>query len=201
MIRFAPGLAFMLLFWMPVLWSEDPFARAEYFDDYVDKGARILVVSAHPDDESLAGPLLAYACLQKGNPCHIAVFTRGGGGTCGLLRGCKPDLATVRTQEMKVVARRYRASLDLAHFSDSPLKVTKYTREAIRALWETEGDPKGWLRGVIERFQPDLLITLDPHHGFTGHVEHQLASLLVNEVLHPRAGHLPDQSISRSFTS
>ena len=101
MIRFAPGLAFMLLFWMPVLWSEDPFARAEYFDDYVDKGARILVVSAHPDDESLTGPLLAYACLQKGNPCHIAVFTRGGGGTCGLLRGCKPDLATVRTQEMK----------------------------------------------------------------------------------------------------
>jgi hypothetical protein len=109
-IRFAPGLAFMLLFWMPVLWSEDPF-------------------------------------------------------------------------------------------SDPPLKVTKYTREAIRSLWEAEGDPKGRLRGVIERFQPDLLITLDPHHRFTGHVEHQLASLLVNEVLHPRAGHLPDQSISRSFTS
>jgi len=190
-IRFAPGLAFMLLFWMPVLWSEDPFARAEYFDDYVDKGARILVVSAHPDDESLAGPLLAYACLQKGNPCHIAVFTRGGGGTCGLLRGCKPDLATVRTQEMKAAARRYRASLDLAHFSNPPLRVTKYTREAIRALWEAEGDPKGWLRGVIERFQPDLLITLDPHHGFTGHVEHQLASLLVNEVLHPKSGSPP----------
>jgi hypothetical protein len=93
----------MLLFGMSVLWSEDPFARAEYFGDYVDKGARILVVSAHPD-KSLAGPLLAYACLQKGNPCHIAVFTRGGGGTCGLLRGCKPDL------EMQFCDRSFRST-------------------------------------------------------------------------------------------
>ncbi len=191
MIRFAPGLPLMLFFWMPVAWVEDPFAGTEYFDDYVDKSARILVVSAHPDDESLAGPLLAYACLHKGNSCHIAVFTRGGGGRCGLLRGCKPDLAAVRTEEMKAAAKRYRASLDLANFSNLPLKARKYTREAIRALWEAEGDPKGWLQGVIERFQPDLLITLDPDHGFTGHAEHQLVSLLVNEVLHPHSGPYP----------
>jgi hypothetical protein len=37
---------------------------------------RYLLISAHPDDESLAGLLLAYACLQKGNPCHNLVAVR-----------------------------------------------------------------------------------------------------------------------------
>lgn len=41
------------------------------------------------------------------------------------------------------------------------------------------------------KFEPDLLITLDPEHGFTGHAEHQLASLLVNEVLNPKKGRAP----------
>lgn len=186
-------LALIFMVWMSAAWTENPFAHAEHFDGYVDKGAKILVVSAHPDDETLAGPLLAYACIHKGNPCHIAVFTRGGGGRCGLLGGCKPDLATVRTREMEEVAQRYKASLEIANFSNltSEAAHQQNKRDVIRTLWEAEGDPQGWLRGVIERFQPDLLITMDPDHGFTGHVEHQLASLLVNEVLHPESGPPP----------
>jgi Uncharacterized proteins, LmbE homologs len=192
LISGAPRLSPIILTWVLVGGAEHSFAGTKQFDDYVHSGARILVVSAHPDDESLSGPLLAYACLQKKNKCHIAVFTRGGGGTCGLLKGCKPDLATVRTQEMQAVAKRYRAGLDIANFSPSSnLARQKEKREVIRATWEAEGDPHGWLHGVIERFQPDLLITLDPDHGFTGNVEHQLVSILVNEVLHPDTGSPP----------
>lgn len=169
--------------------GQDRFLGAERFDDYVDRGARILVVGAHPDDESLAGPLLAYACVQKGNDCHIAIFTSGGGGTCGLflfLQSCEPDLATVRIREMERAAERYGAGLDLGNFSNQRPKLShdKTKREAIRAGWEWEGDP-------IVKFEPDLLITLDPEHGFTGNAEHQLASLLVNEVLDPRKGRAP----------
>jgi LmbE family N-acetylglucosaminyl deacetylase len=178
---------------IPVAWAESPFAHTERFDDYVNKGAKILMVSAHPDDETLAGPLLAYACIHKGNPCHIAVFTRGGGGRCGLLRGCKPDLATVRTREMQSVAQRYKASLEIANFSNLTSQAAHQQDKCavLRTLWAREGDPQGWLRSVIERFQPDLLITMDPDHGFTGHAEHQLASRLVNEVLHPKGRSSP----------
>ncbi len=188
----------VLLFFSPLEIGavEDPFAGAQRFDEYVDRGARILVVGAHPDDESLAGPLLAYACVQKNNDCHIAVFTRGGGGTCGLflfLESCEPDLATVRTREMERAAGQYRAGLDLGDFSNQAPKIShdKTKREAIRAGWEQEGDPIKWLRDIIEKFEPDLLITLDPEHGFTGNAEHQLASLLVNEVLDPKKGRAP----------
>jgi LmbE family N-acetylglucosaminyl deacetylase len=179
---------------LPVVSAENPFGGAKHFDDYVNRGARILVVGAHPDDESLAGPLLAYACIEKGNKCHIAIFTTGGGGSCGLfLKGCKPDLATVRTQEMEKVAKLYGVSLDIGDFSNQPPKVTDEKRnlDAIRAAWEDEGDPLRWLREIIERFRPDVLITLDPDHGFTGHAEHQLASILVNEVLDPEHGTPP----------
>lgn len=191
------SLAALLLFFPLTVGSvEDPFAGAQRFDDYVERGARILVVGAHPDDESLAGPLLAYACIQKGNDCHIAVFTRGEGGSCGLLlflTRCKPDLATVRTHEMERAAERYGAGLDVGDFSSQAPKIThdKANREAIRAGWEREGDPLAWLRDIIMKFAPDLLITLDPEHGFTGHAEHQLASLLVNEVLNPKKGRAP----------
>lgn len=174
--------------------SENPFSESEYFDDYVDKGARILVVGAHPDDESLAGPLLAHACIQKQNTCHIAIFTRGGGGTCGLFfKGCKPNLATVRTREMEKVAERYGASLDLGDFYNLPSKFAQQelSYDAIRANWEAKGDPRRWLHSVINRFQPDVLVTLDPSHGFTGNKEHQLASVLVNQVIHPKSGTPP----------
>ncbi|MGH8579327.1 MAG: PIG-L deacetylase family protein, partial [Gammaproteobacteria bacterium] len=176
--------------------GEDLFSGAQRFDDYVERGARILVVGAHPDDESLAGPLLAYACVQKDNDCHIAILTRGGGGTCGLflfLESCKPDLATVRTREMERAAERYGAGLDVGDFSNQAPKIShdKTKREAIRGGWEREGDPIEWLRDIIVKFEPDLLITLDPEHGFTGNAEHQLASLLVNEVLDPKKGRAP----------
>lgn len=189
MYRYLPGLTFLLS--IPAYCAEGPFVNVRGFDDYVDRGARILFVGAHPDDESLAGPLLADACVQKGNDCHIASFTRGGGGTCGrFLTGCTPDLATVRTQEMQAVAERYGIGLDLGDFSNQPPRNIKETPEAIRAVWETEGNPRRWLTKIIERFQPDVLITLDPD-GFTGHAEHRLASVLVNEVMYPEKGKPP----------
>ncbi|MGH6636633.1 MAG: hypothetical protein ACRED0_11070 [Gammaproteobacteria bacterium] len=79
---------------------------------------------------------------------------------------------------MERAAVRYGAGLDLGDFSNQPPKIShdKTKREAIRAGWEGEGDPIGWLRDIIVKFEPDLLITLHPEHGFTGNAEHQLPS-------------------------
>lgn len=182
---------------IPVHSDAARFAEARRFDDYVNLGARILVVGAHPDDESVAGPLLAYACNQRGNPCHIAVFTSGGAGTCGMLPAyCHPDLATVRTREMKRVAKRYGAGLDVGKFYDHPASgpPASDTVEGYRAVWEKNGDPRKWLAAVVERFRPDLLITFDPDHGFTGNPEHRLAGLIVDEVLNPKSGISPKRA-------
>jgi LmbE family N-acetylglucosaminyl deacetylase len=171
------------------------FGDAANFDDYVNRGARILVVGAHPDDESPAGPLLEYACKQRGNACHIAVFTSGGAGTCGMLPAyCQPGLAAVRTREMQRVAKRYGAGLDVGYFYDHPASgpPESETVEGYRTVWEKQGDPRTWLKDIVQRFRPDLLITFDPDHGFTGNPEHQLASLIVEEVLNPESGVSPD---------
>ncbi len=201
----ARRLLCLLLFTLPQIPAnsgEHRFAEATYFDDYVNQGARILLVGAHPDDESPAGPLLAYACKQRGNECHIAVFTSGGAGTCGMLPPyCKPDLATVRTREMQRVAKRYGAGLDIGNFYDhragGPPK--SETVEGFREVWERQGDPRKWLAAIVERFRPDLLITYDPDHGFTGNPEHRLAALIVDEVLKPESGIFPDRSAPAVF--
>ena len=187
----------LVLFTLPLNSAESGefrLTKATYFDDYVNRGARILVVVAHPDDETPVGPLLAYACLQRGNSCHIAVFTRGGAGTCGMLPSyCKPDLATVRTREIQRVAKRYGVGLDIGDFYNQRVNgpPSSKTVEGYRAIWEKQGDPRQWLETIIQRFRPDMVITFDPNHGFTGNLEHRLAGLLVDEVLNPETGMSP----------
>lgn len=144
------------------------------------------MVGAHPDDESIAGPLLAYACVYKRNPCHIAVFTRGSIGSCGLfLKGCSPDLATVRSKEMKKAARRYQAGLDVGDFDEriAELATSNLTSRGGRASLDIEGSPHRWLGEIIEGFRPDVILTLDENNGFTGNHEHKVVSRLVKEVI------------------
>jgi LmbE family N-acetylglucosaminyl deacetylase len=165
-----------------------PFSGAERLDDYVERGASLLWVAAHPDDETMAGPLLTYACLHVGVRCHVVVLTRGEGGRCGLPDGCKPDLGTVRAAEMRAAAGRLTAGLDIGRFNNHPSDVAfdAASRAKIRSAWEAQGDPVAWLTEVLKRVEPDLVLTLDPSHGYTGHVEHALVSEIVGEVV--RAG-------------
>lgn len=161
------------------------FAGAETIDDYVALGARILVVGAHPDDESLPGAMLVDACIGRGNVCHFAVVTRGEGGSCALDEGCLPDLGTVRAGEMAAVAEAYGAGLDQGTFTNytSDIAMDPDSATIIREGWESEGDPVAWVRGVVERFAPDVVFTFDPGGGFTGHVEHRLVGAITDEAL------------------
>jgi LmbE family N-acetylglucosaminyl deacetylase len=49
--------------------------------------------------------------------------------------------------------------------------------------WQSEGDPLRVMATAIRRFKPDLLLTFDPHHGATGHPEHQLTARLAGAAL------------------
>jgi len=134
-------------------------------------------IAPHPDDELFPGPLLARAALAHGNPVALLVLTHGDGGECGLARGCEPDLATVRGQELERAAAHYRAELQHERFWNAPLPVSSFPpRHEIWARWQTEGDAVKIVAEAVRRFRPDLVLTFDPHHGATGHPEHQLTA-------------------------
>ena len=157
-------------------------------DELLDRGARVMWVGAHPDDESLVGPILAKAGPTLNNPLYFVVLTHGEGGECNLPEGCHPDVRTVRGGEMREVARLYRAELQLEDYANAPLPVESFPpRHEIARAWLEQGDPSLRIARAIRVFQPDVLLTFDPFHGFTGHPEHQLASRFATQAVRTAA--------------
>jgi len=150
---------------------------APTLDQLMEKGVRVMWVAAHPDDESFAGAVLARSSLCFGNPLYMLVLTSGEGGECCRPEGCLPDLATVRREEMAQVARLYLGTLQMERYFNAPLPVESFPRRhEIGARWMDQGDPGTLVAKAIRSFLPDVLITLAPEFGGTGHPEHQLAA-------------------------
>jgi LmbE family N-acetylglucosaminyl deacetylase len=165
--------------------TEPPGPPIEY-DDLVEQRARILFVGAHPDDETLAGPLIYYACQHKGNSCAIALLTRGEGGECSLGAACADaDLGEIRTAEAMDAATGYGATLAIGDFPNISYEEVELPNalDLSKQRWEAVSDPVQWIADSITSFGPDVIVTLDPDHGFTGHVEHQLASRYTSSAL------------------
>jgi len=148
-------------------------------DDYMRAGARTMWIAPHPDDELFPGSILARSGKFYGNPLYFLVLNHGDGGECGLRRGCDPDLATVRGEEMKKAAAFYGAELQHEHFFNAPLPVSSFPeRHELNLIWNGQGDPTRVIAVAVRRFKPDLVLTLDPTYGGSGHPEHQLAARL-----------------------
>ena len=146
-------------------------------DQYLAQGARVMWVAPHPDDECISGSLLARASLYYKNPVYMLVLTHGEGGECCRTEGCKPDLATVRGEELRRVAERYNATLQHESFWNVPLPVESFPkRHKIFERWRQQKDPVALVAEAMRRFKPDLLLTFDPDRGATGHPEHQLGA-------------------------
>lgn len=158
--------------------------------------ARLLFVGAHPDDETVAGPILARACLALARPCRLVLLTRGEGGRCDRAGGCGADLARHRTREMERVASAYGAELVLFDYPNAPLPWSSFpTVEAQRRAWSARSDPVRRLVRELRDFRPTVVLTFDPEGGFTEHPEHRLSAALADEALaraateaHPELG-------------
>jgi LmbE family N-acetylglucosaminyl deacetylase len=152
-------------------------ARVRSVGSRLDRASRILIVTAHPDDEVLLAPLLALRCLRGGAHCSFLVMTEGESGTCARPGGCAPNLGSVRAGEMAKAAALFHATLTQWTFPDV---VT-----GVDAAWSTYAGRHDLvvqrLADAIALEQPDTILTFDPDHGTTGHEAHRTIASLVLE--------------------
>jgi len=138
---------------------------------------RLMWVAAHPDDESFAGAVLARAALYHECPLHFVVLTRGEGGERCLPGLEGEDLPTQRSRELQEVAKLYCATLEHHSFWNAPLPVESFPpRHEIAKKWLAQADPARIIAKAIRTFRPDIVLTLAPEVGGTGHPEHQVTA-------------------------
>jgi LmbE family N-acetylglucosaminyl deacetylase len=128
--------------------------------------ASILVISAHPDDETLfaGGTLAKYA--QQGHDVYILETTRGEGGEVGdPPRATRDTLAAVREQEVRNAAQALSArDIFFLPFVDPHMEINGIPRRIDVPL----EDFVEAIREHVKKLKPDLVLT----HGSNGEYGH-----------------------------
>ena len=145
--------------------------------------ASILVVSAHPDDETLfaGGTLAMYA--QKGNDIFILETTRGEGGEVGEPPlTTKDKLGSLREQEVRQAAEALGArDIYFLPFIDPHMEINGIARR-IDAPLDVFAAAIG---DYISKVQPDLVIThgSDGEYGHPQHIHtHQATRMALKNI-------------------
>jgi LmbE family N-acetylglucosaminyl deacetylase len=122
----------------------------------------VLVVIAHPDDESFGLGGLVGALADTGAQVEVLCFTRGEASTLG---GELTDLALVRAEELAAAGTALgTASTILLDRPDGHLGEL------------VPDDLLGDVDAAIEHHRPDGILVFDPVGGVTGHEDHAAAS-------------------------
>ena len=140
--------------------------------------ARLLVVVAHPDDETFGCGSLLLRAAAEGVTTGVCCATRGEAGeTAPGTDVPDGDLGRVRELELREAARRLHvAEVDLLGYGDSGMS----GEAADGAL--TLADPeqlRDAVDAVVARFRADVLVTLDGSDGHRDHVAVREATLAV----------------------
>jgi LmbE family N-acetylglucosaminyl deacetylase len=156
-----------LILLLAIILATPTQARTRAVASKIDAARKILVITAHPDDETLVAPLLANRCIRGGADCAILVMTTGNAA----------GLGGRRTLEMQQSAALLHLRLAQWTFSD--------VLADVGAVWASEAGDRATLvhriGDVIAAEQPDLILTFDPRHGTTCHPAHREVGGLVLE--------------------
>ncbi len=130
----------------------------------------ILLIYAHPDDESFWGAGVAARYHDEGVRTALVMATRGERGSTGDL--CTIDeLPRVREQELREVARIIPFdSLEFLDYQDQQLAAAPVD------------DVRRSLVHIIRRERPLVAITFDPN-GMNGHADHMAISRFASDAL------------------
>lgn len=142
----------------------------------------ILLVHAHPDDESCAtGGVIAHH-VDMGDRVSIVTCTRGEQGRIAVpelahLAADQDDaLGPYRAGELRRALTHlgvtdHRYLVGEGHYRDSG-RFGLASNDRPDAFWQADlGEAGGWLAGVIDELRPDVVITYDPRGGY-GHPDH-----------------------------
>ncbi|MDQ2797950.1 MAG: PIG-L family deacetylase [Actinomycetota bacterium] len=129
---------------------------------------RLLVVVAHPDDESFGTGSVIAAAVASGAEVTICCATRGEAGEApASLAGA--DLAEVREGELRTAAGILGVHrCVLLRFADSGMSGAPPPGALAAA---PSNEVTAALRAVLDDISPDVVVTLDPEHG-DGHRDH-----------------------------
>jgi N-acetylglucosamine malate deacetylase 2 len=141
--------------------------------------ARILAISAHPDDEIFGAGYLA-SRVAAGDELHLLCTTRGEGGEVGEPPvGPKSRLGEFRVVEMRNAARALGASsVEFLPFVDPWMEIGG---EAL-AIDATPREFRDAIVPHLERLRPDVVVT-HGSNGEYGHPQHQYTHLAVRAAL------------------
>lgn len=121
----------------------------------------LLVVCAHPDDESFGLGAVLSAFADTGTRTSLLCFTHGEAST---LRGTPGDLATIRAEELTAAARILAVGpAELLAYPDGGLDAQPLPELA------------GHVRRAARAVGADTLLVFD-HGGVTGHPDHHRAT-------------------------
>jgi LmbE family N-acetylglucosaminyl deacetylase len=165
------------------------------FADTPAKTLSVLVVIAHPDDETMFGGVLGYI-KEHDADVRLVCVTRGEGGHRSDVSG-DLGLIELRPKELEKAAELYGIKeLIFLNEPDLPLRDAKTglpTRHASIFLqsgaWNVH-QIKDRVESFAEKFNPQIVITLLPHHPAL-HAHHKLTGRLIMEM--QKEGRLGDR--------
>jgi len=131
----------------------------------VSESGAVLVLTAHPDDESFrCGGTLALLA-DRGVRVQLLAATRGEGGSCGDPPLCaREDLGAVREEELRCACRA---------LGIEPPRFLDYRDETLASV--DEGQAVDRVLAAMGHLSPEALITWPPH-GLSGHPDHVAVS-------------------------
>ena len=158
-------LSAIFLFQTNDVWSQQPY-----------EGKVILAAFAHPDDEGTVAPILA-KYIREGAKVHLVIVTDGRYGTNDHHdHKAGETLVATRKEEMKCAAEKLGVVLHHLDYHDQLRSGEGYdghvphARKMIKELY-----------GIVEKVQPDVMITWGPDGGST-HMDHRLVGASITQV-------------------
>lgn len=139
-------------------------------------GKTLLLVVAHPDDETAFGDVLVRHAAQGGR-VHVLIATDGKGGTRVTDIPAGDRLGALRREESRCAAKAIGIAppvfLGIERL-DTQIGTGRYFAEHARLM--------GLLKEHIERLAPDLILSFGPD-GDTSHAEHIVVGAAVTALL------------------
>ncbi len=139
-------------------------------DDIKQLGT-ILSVWAHPDDESFLAAGIMATAVKNGQTVVCVTATKGEAGSQNEEKWPSSTLGDVRAKEMAAALE----VLGIKHHH-----WLGYRDGACEQVSEADAISK--LRNLIERYEPDSILTFGPE-GWTGHTDHATVSRWVDDAI------------------